>query len=500
MAISACERGIRVKLEERVIAWLACQSEQAYLVGGCVRDRLLERAVYDLDVSTAGDGLALARRLANHFGADFYALDGERGTGRAILRGGDGERFFVDIACFRGQNLAADLAGRDFTINALAADVASPSIVIDYHGGLADLQAGLIRVVSKSAIRDDPVRALRAIRQAAQLDFTLTQETADLIQRDGAALVDVSAERICDELSRLLVCTSSAPFLFELDRLELLSVILPELEPLRDLEQPPPHCHLALEHSLDTVRALELLLLAIGCAPSGQTTSHVPEMVSEIYLGNLPAYAAQLCTHLGSTVSSERPRVVPLKLAALLHDIGKPATRSVEEDGRIRFLGHEQIGSRLAGEALERLRYSSAEVRLAECIVRNHMRLRTLTGREGISSRAVYRFFRDTEDAGIDIVLHSLADHLATFAYELESGWQRLVELAARMLGYYLDRGADQAKQPPLLTGHDLLREFGLPPGPQIGDLLEAVREAQAVGEVRTRDEAMGLVKRLLGS
>lgn len=488
-----------MKLEERVIAWLACQNEEMYLVGGCVRDRLLERAVYDVDVATAGDGPALARRLANHFQADYYTLDAGRGTGRAILRREEGERLSVDIARFRGEDLAADLAGRDFTINALAADVASPLIVIDHHGGLADLQAGLIRAVSETAIRDDPVRALRAIRQAAQLEFTLTQEIEELIRRDGAALAGVSAERICDELSKLLACTLSAPFLYALDRLGLLVVILPELEPLRDLEQSPPHRYRVLEHSLESVRALEFLLQAIGCTPSSQTTSHAPEAVSEFYLGDLPVYATQLRQHLGSVLSSGRPRVVLLKLAILLHDIGKPATRSLEEDGRVRFLRHEQVGGKLAAGALERLRYSSSEVHVVECIVRNHMRLLTLIGREGVSSRAVYRFFRDTEDAGIDILLHALADHLATYALEPEeSGWQRLVDLAASMMGSYLDRGADQAKQRSLLTGHDLLRDFELSPGPLIGELLEAVREAQAIGEVRTRDEAMELVRRLL--
>jgi poly(A) polymerase/tRNA nucleotidyltransferase (CCA-adding enzyme) len=488
-----------VKLEERVIAWLASQNADAYLVGGCVRDRLLDRAIYDLDVSIPGDGCALARRLADRFGADYYTLDSERRTGRAILRREDGERLYVDVAHFRGENLAEDLAGRDFTINALATDVAFPEIVIDRHGGLADLEAGLLRPVSDTAIRDDPLRALRAIRLAAQLDFALAKETEELVRRDGAALADVAAERLCDELSKLLACTSSSPFLDELDRFGLLGAILPELEPLRKLEQPPPHRYRALKHTLESVRAFEVLLDAIGCAPAGRNASDVAAIAGVIYLDNLPAYAAQLRRHLGGVVSGERPRVVLLKLALLLHDVGKPGTLSVEEGGRIRFLRHEDVGAEMAGEALARLRYSSAEVRLVECIVRNHMRPLMLASQDGVSSRAVYRFFRDTEDAGIDILLHALADHLATCAFEAEeSDWHGLVDLVTRMLGCQLDRGADQPKQPSLLTGHDLLRDFGLPPGPQIGELLEAVREAQAVGEVRTRDEAMGLVRTLL--
>jgi tRNA nucleotidyltransferase/poly(A) polymerase len=488
-----------VTLEERVIAWLASQNVDAYLVGGCVRDRLLNRPISDLDVSIAGDGCALARRLADCFGADYYTLDGDRGTGRAILRSEDGERLYVDVVRFRGGNLTKDLAGRDFTINALATDVAFPEVVIDRHGGLADLEAGLIRPVSDDAIRDDPLRALRAIRLAAHLDFALAEETKELIWRDGAALADVAAERICDELSKLLACTSSSPFLYELDRLGLLGAILPELEPLRELEQSPPHRYRALKHTLESVRALEILLAAIGCAPAGRNASDVAVIAGGLYLGDLPAHAAQLRQHLGSVLGGERPRVVLLKLALLLHDAGKPGTQSVEEGGRIRFLRHEDVGSKMAGEALARLRFGSAEVRLVECIVRNHMRPLLLASQDEVSSRAVYRFFRDTGDVGIDIVLHALADHLAIHAFEAEaSGWHHLVDLGTRMLDYYSVRGGKLARDPALLTGRDLLHEFGLQPGPQIGELLEAVREAQAIGEVQTRAEAMSLVTRLL--
>ena len=487
-----------MELEDRVISWLAGQSEPAYLVGGCMRDQVLGRSIHDLDVSVDGDGLLLARRLADHFGADYFPLDRERLTGRAILRREHGERLYVDIARYRGEDLTADLAGRDFTINALAVDVRSPDVVIDLHRGLVDLEAGLVRAVSDEAIRNDPVRALRAVRHAAQLDFALAQETEDLIRRDGAALADVAGERICDELSKLLACAWSAPFLYKLEQLGLLEVILSELAPLRGLEQPPPHQYRALEHTLEAVRALELLLAAIGCISEGQDALRERVAGLGLYLGGLQDYAEPLNRHLAGAVSGDRPRVVTLKMAVLLHDVGKPAARS-EEGGRIRFLGHEQIGSKMARGALERLRFSGAEARLAECIVRNHMRPLALANEGSVSSRAVYRFFRDTQDAGLDVVLHALADHLATHAFETHgSGWRKLVDLATRMLEYRLQRVNGPAKEPPLVNGRDLLRAFDLEPGPQIGVLLEAVREAQAVGEVGTRDEAMALVRSLL--
>jgi tRNA nucleotidyltransferase/poly(A) polymerase len=390
------------------------------------------------------------------------------------------------------------LGGRDFTINALAIDVQSPEVVIDLHGGLADLEAGVVRTVSEGAIRSDPVRALRAVRLAAQLGFELAPDTTGLIHRDGAAIAGVAAERVCEELSKLLACAVSAPYLETLDRLGLLTVILPELEPLRDLEQPPPHHYPALRHTLETVHALELLLGAIRCASSGGSELEVQQASRGLYLGGLLDYGAQLDAHVTRVLAGERSRLVTLKMAALLHDVAKAATRS-EEDGRIRFLCHDKDGSAMARDALERLRFSSTEARLAETIVQSHMRPLLLASQESVSARSIYRFFRDTQDAGIDTVLHALADHLATYAFETEGvGWRRLVDLARQMLDYALGREERRAAEPPLVNGRDLLTDFGLQPGPQIGILLEAVREAQAVGEVHTRDEAMALVSKLL--
>jgi tRNA nucleotidyltransferase/poly(A) polymerase len=177
-------------IEDRVVSWLARQGAGIYLVGGCVRDWVLQRPIDDLDVATSGDGLVLARRLANQFGGDFFALDRERGTGRALLHDEERHRFVVDVARFQGEDLAADLAQRDFTINALAIDARARQEVIDPYDGMADLEAGLIRPVSDDSIRNDPLRALRALRQAAQLDFALAPSTKGLIRADGASAGD----------------------------------------------------------------------------------------------------------------------------------------------------------------------------------------------------------------------------------------------------------------------------------------------------------------------
>lgn len=478
-----------MNLIDQVVAWLAGQDVPAYLVGGLLRDRLLGRPNYDLDLAVDGNGLALARRLANAFAGDYYPLDPERSTGRAILHGQDGRRLVVDVARFRGPDLAADLADRDFTINALAADVRAPEVVIDHHGGAADLATGLIRAVSGDSIRNDPLRALRAIRQAAELGFVLASELEELLRRDGPALAQVSGERQRDELARLLARPNAAPWLRHMDDLGLLTTILPELEPLRGETQPAPHHLDVLAHSLAAVQALETILSALQAAGRGQ-----PETLG---LAPVAPFAGHIEAHVQEPLGHGRPRLVTLKLATLLHDTGKPAARSEQEE-RIRFLGHPRGSARITGDVMRRLRFNKIEVRLGMAITRQHMRPLLLASQGSVSARAVYRFFRDTGDAGVDVVLHALADHQATYAPGAEdTQWPQLVALAARMLGDYWQQ-RERVAPKSLVGGRDLLREFDLESGPRIGELLEAVREAQVAGEVHSREEALALVRRRL--
>lgn len=478
--------GVGLSLEERVIECLARQDVECYLVGGWIRDRLLARPSYDLDVATAGDGLGLSRLLADHFGGEYYPLDRVRGTGRVILQLDEVRRLVVDVAQFRGQDLADDLADRDFTINALAASAGAPSDIIDLHGGLVDLASGQLRVVSDESIRNDPLRALRAVRQAAELGFDLTPETESAVRRDGEGVARVSEERIRDELVRLFALGDSAPHLSKLDDLGLLTTVFPELEPLRGLAQPLPHRLDVFSHSLETVRMLEELLDAM------QGFSDSPVAICE----TLAPFTGRVQDHLARVLSDERPSLITLKLSALLHDTGKATASTVDEKGRVRFLGHQKDGAQIAAEVLRRFRFSNAEVKLGDAIVRNHMRPLLLANQRSVSSKAIYRYFRDTGMAGIETLVHALADHLATYgSCAADDQWTRLIVLTARMLGDYWDRQAERIDPPTLVGGYDLIHECGLQPGPHIGELLEIVREAQVADEVHSREEALSLIR-----
>jgi poly(A) polymerase len=308
-------------------------------------------------------------------------------------------------------------------------------------------------------------------------------------------LVDVSGERIRDELAQILLLPFAIRSLKSLQDLGLLFLILPELGPLQGLAQTAPHHLDVFEHTLETVRALEIILAALDPESDHSQGIGIP------FLDGLERYAGRIRSHLSEPLTDGRSRVVTLKLAALLHDVGKPSTLETDDEGRNRFIGHEKVSAQIAALALRRLRFSGAEMRVVETVVRNHMRPLLLAEQTEVTRRAVYRFFRTTGDTGVDVILHALADHRATYAPGTgDRQWCRLLSVAVRMLSDFWEHQSERVNPPMLVNGHDLMSEFDLPAGPEIGDLLEAVQEAQADDQVRTREEAMALVRSLLGA
>jgi tRNA nucleotidyltransferase/poly(A) polymerase len=482
---------------EQVCAFLRQHSIEAYLVGGCVRDWLLGRSSHDMDFAVAGDAVRLARRVADRMGGAFVLLDQERGTGRVVTREEDGQRLFIDFARLQGDDIVTDLSRRDFTVNAIAVAVEADagSRVIDPYDGRRDLQLGLVRAVSDTAFLDDPLRTLRAVRLAVEMEASIERGTEELLRRAVHLITNVSAERVRDELCKILALPGAAQNSRYLDELGLLTIIIPELETLKGVEQAEPHYLDVFDHSLETVRRLEEVVDVMeGCEGeevADSALSLIPLLLSP--------FSFQLSTHLSQPVSDDRPRLMVLKLVALLHDLGKPATKSFDAKGGVHFYGHEGEGAEVVGAILRRLRFGGSEVSLAKTIVANHMRPHLLAEEVVITKRAVYRFFRDTGDAGVDTLLLCLADHLATSGPNLKMArWQKKVEFVASMLADYYERRQEVISPSKLISGNDLMDEFGLEEGPRIGELLEAVREAQVEDEVRTKEEALALVKGLL--
>jgi len=465
---------------------------RAWLVGGAVRDVLLGREVHDWDIAVERDAIRLARASADRLNAAVYVLDAELDVARVLV-----DDTMIDFARLRDGNLDLDLAGRDFTINALAVDLDQLDQVIDRFNGQVDLEEGIIRAIGETSLTSDPVRMLRAVRQSASLAMAIDPQTAEWIKTHAALIVNASSERVRDELNKTLRESDGANNLLLLEAFGLLAYVLPEVIALKGVTQSLPHHWDVYEHTRRVVDTLELLGTRwLGFDQSDESAIMlpvIPTFVWDSIFLNLPQYSDALRAHLG--VES---RWLLLKWTALLHDIGKPATKTMEDDGRIRFFGHEDLGARLAEERLRALRFSNDEIDRVKGVIGGHMRPHWLA-EAPLTRRAMYRFFRDTKDYGVDILLLSMADHLATHGPEVElHRWVERLGLIAQMLDVYFSQHAEVVAPPPLVNGNDLMQELGLSPGKQIGVILEAIREAQASGEVTTREDALASARQML--
>lgn len=479
-------------LLSRIASFCADREVAAWATGGLVRDLLGARSGRDIDITIAGDTVEIGRGLAEEVSAHYVLLDQARGHVRLVLKDESGQ---IDLTPLRAADIYLDLVQRDFTINAMAMDLAElvegrDVEVLDPMSGRDDLTDGLVRATSEDALIDDPLRLLRGVRIATELDLRIEDGTAEVIRRNAPLIHESSAERVRDELL-LVFSTERAAFGLRLmDELGLFANVLPEMEVVRGVEQPKEHSYDVLAHSLAAVAALDAITAEDqpqespgrdlwGFAREGLDWAAVQEYLSE------PA---------GS--GSDRRAI--LKLGGLLHDVGKPETKSFQPDGRMRFFGHSEAGARIAGELMRRLRFSSRETAIVQAMIAAHLRPLQMAQSGAPSKRAIYRFFRDTAEAGVETLLLSLADHAGTVGPRLSVGeFQRHVALVDYVLQVRF-REEHVVSPPRLMKGDDLASALGLEEGPIIGLLMEAVREAQAAGEVAGREGALAVARREL--
>ncbi len=485
----------RALLLTKVSNFLTKLDIQSYVVGGFVRDVLLGRDTADIDIVVAADALEIAPKVANTLDGKYVLLDKANRVARVALANKETPstkgQWQLDFSTLKS-NIEQDLAQRDFTIDAMAADLSqlgenhADSQLIDPFHGWDDLRQGVIRTVSDTAFQSDAARLLRAVRLAAELEFSITKETEALIQRYSHLIASVAGERVREELLQLLAIPRTEQLLPYLDQLGLLTAMIPELAQTKGVEQPREHFWDVFDHTIQTVIAVDFLL-----------RQGAWEYAGEEALAGVP-WSAVLAEHFDLEVSSGSTRRLLLKLAALLHDIAKPQAKAVDTDGRMRFLGHAQEGATIASSILERLRFSTKEVKLVEIMVRHHLRPMQMSHDELPSRKAIYRYFRDSGEAGIDILFLSLADHLATRGPQLNiAHWQEHAQIVEYVLAQRFQEES-LVVPPKLVDGHDLINIFAISPGPEIGELLEAVREAQASGELTTREEALSYIRQHL--
>jgi tRNA nucleotidyltransferase/poly(A) polymerase len=468
--------------------------QEIYLVGGAVRDMLLNRVSHDLDFALPANGIALARRVANALQADFVPLDEERDTGRVIVTESDGSRTFMDFATYRnGVTLEADLHARDFTMNAIAFDLRTQTL-IDPLNGASDLRAKTIRACSSTSLTDDPIRILRAIRQAAAFGFKIEIETRKVMKEAASLLPNVSPERQRDELFKILEGPKPDASMRALEMLGVLPYLLPELPATKGVEQSPPHIYDVWEHTLSVLGHLEGIVAALRVGYSADQTN---DMLTGLLTLRIGRYREQIAAHFAESLNTDRSVRAVLFFSALYHDVSKPATKSIEETGRIRFFEHDERGAEVAAERGRAFNLSNDEIERIQKIIRHHMRFHSFTNRleddkQEPSRKAIYRYFRDAGEAGVDMVLLGLADLRGTRGNELtQESWVAALDTARILLENYWERREEVIAPPRLLDGNDLMQELGLQPGRIVGQLLEAIREGQATGKVATREEAI---------
>lgn len=458
------------------------------MVGGFVRDLLLDRETNDIDIAVKGDARKIAEKMAAELDGKYVLLDDINQVARVVLKE-ERRQLYLDFSSFE-ETIEDDLLRRDFSINAMALDINRIDIknLIDPLGGLEDLLNGVVRAVKNNIFKSDPSRLMRAIRFKYVFNFSIDPATEKLIKKHALLAGSVAGEKTRTELLTLLSLPEAYDALRCMDDLNLLTAIIPELKALKGVEQPREHYWDVFDHSMEAVACGCLLLRENGW---------------EYDPGILPDFTPwndSIKKHFNKHVARDSNHRQMLKLAALLHDISKPACKTFDEaTGRTRFLGHPRDGSEVASAILKRLRFGAREIKAMEIMVYNHLRPAQMSHENMPTERAIYRFFRDTGDFGLDVLFLELADFLASQGPKLDlADWQAHTDLTKYVCREHEDQTSGE-KAIKLLDGNDLMKLFGIKPGPQIGRLLTALDEARATGKIKSKADAVALVKKKLG-
>ncbi|WP_201371401.1 HD domain-containing protein [Ktedonobacter robiniae] len=466
----------------------------AYLVGGSVRDLLLAQPCHDWDIALPGDTVTIARQLANTLGGAFAHMNDK--ACRITIPSSTGPDIVFDLSPWRGETIEEDLHARDFTINAMA--LALPGLLaslesgtqlelIDPLYGHIDLQNRTLRVASEQSFRQDPLRMLRAMRFLIHYQLRLDPYTATLLKRDASLLPQVARERVHEEFYALLRFPNTTDHLRLLDQYGLFTMLFPEFIQARGMPQPSLHHWDVFEHSLETPHYLQLLDELLHASPTELRASpltfdgHDDLVELQILLQEAEQQGVFQLASLSQPVT---------RLAALLHDVGKTVTYTVDEHGNIHFYHHPQAGVPLTQNIMQRLDGSTADRRLVQLVAAHHMRPGQLSHSD-VTPRAIRRYFVDLGPIGIQVALVALADHLAMRGpLPLTEAWRQQLA-AVRLLCERYIRQRESILPPRMLQADELMRRLDLKPGPIIGKLLEALAEAQTDGIVRSRQDAL---------
>ncbi len=432
-------------------------SDSIYLVGGAIRDALLGRSSRDFDFVCTSDTRNIARKFANENNGAFFMLDEDRNTSRVLLAQGTPDQMIFDFAHIRGGAIESDLLERDFSVNAMAVDLNSPEIIIDPTKGGRDLQQKWLRPVKKSSIEEDPVRAIRAVRYAVNLGLRIEPETIQLIRSGSKKLNTVSAERKRDEVFKILEGHNVGTSIQLLNRFSIFEEI--ELPVRRDIDL--------------VCRKLDVLadMIAMICGKNDVDKN------ASFYRTSTLLRLSRFKNHL------------------LKHFYQKNLTGRERKSLLFFFLVVDQGNQDEVIEKCRSMALSTDEIEVLQKIYSN-LHLLEYLGKTstGLENRSIYKFFVTSGEAGIDLIFLGLSEYASHLSIEFsQDHWLNMLENCETLIEAWYSR-PDLVAPKPFLNGNELMFNFDLTPGPLIGELIDSLKEEQAAGNIKSKEDALDWV------
>ena len=465
------------QIEKKIQNWLspiAAELPRFYLVGGAVRDHFMHRTIQDIDLACENPE-KMAGLLAQHHNAAIVRFD--KKPHAVCYRVVDQRRKeeTLDIVQMKDNDIQSDLRERDFTVNAIALEIDRRGRIqnpIDPTGGLTDMKTKTIRATSRQAFLSDPLRILRAFRFSAELSFTIENFTGKLAAKHAQHLQDVAMERIASEWLKLLAADSAAGQIRLMDQIGLLALLFPEIIKMKGCRQNAYHHLDVWDHSLLVLEQCEQILLHLD--------HYFPETASRI-----------------QSILEHENRKALLKMAALFHDIGKPATQKQgDPQSEISFFRHEQVGREIIATLSRRIKLSTQNRTFLESLVDGHMQALFLS-KPAVTPKGVLRWFRKTGDHAVPLIILTIADCKSTLGTAArKSTRDHHVAWSRRIVNDYFAEIKPRLTADSFVNGRDLI-ELGIQPGPALGRILTVLREAQDNGSIQNRQEGIALAQTL---